>query len=135
MVRRRRADPMRFLFELAVFGVIASIAFAVVFGLTWAVGSPFGLDGKRAALFAAVFLCFVVGGGGGGRRGPRRGPRVGVGGRGPPRARGGVGGGVRPPPPPPRPTNHALACAGRTRPAQTSLALVEAARGHAPVAM
>jgi hypothetical protein len=49
---------MRFLFELAVFGVIASIAFGVVFGFTWAVGSPFGLDAGRAALSAGVFLCF-----------------------------------------------------------------------------
>ncbi|OWK45767.1 hypothetical protein [Fimbriiglobus ruber] len=49
---------MRFLFELAVFGVIAGVAFAVVFSLTWAVGSPFGLESKRAALFAGVFLCF-----------------------------------------------------------------------------
>jgi hypothetical protein len=49
---------MRFLFELTVFGVIATIAFAIVFSITWAVGSPFGLDGRRATLFAVVFLCF-----------------------------------------------------------------------------
>jgi hypothetical protein len=48
---------VRFLFELAVFGVIAGIAFAVVFGLTWAVGSPFGLDRGRAGVLAVVFLC------------------------------------------------------------------------------
>jgi hypothetical protein len=49
---------MRFLFELAVFGAIAGVAFAIVFATTWAIGSPFGLDGGRAALLAGVFLCF-----------------------------------------------------------------------------
>lgn len=55
---RLESSPMRFLFELAVFGVIASVAFAIVFGVTWAVGSPLGLEGRQAALFAAVFLYF-----------------------------------------------------------------------------
>jgi hypothetical protein len=49
---------MRFLFELAVFAVLAGIAFCIVFGITWAVGSPFGLDAGRAGLLALLVLCF-----------------------------------------------------------------------------
>jgi hypothetical protein len=49
---------MRFLHELAVFTAILCIAFAIVFVVAWAVGSPLGLDGRRAALLAGVFLCF-----------------------------------------------------------------------------
>jgi hypothetical protein len=47
---------MAFLLELGVFGVIASLAFAVIFALTWAVGSPFGLAGRHAAWLAVAFL-------------------------------------------------------------------------------
>jgi hypothetical protein len=49
---------MRYLFELAVFGTLAGIAFGVLFGVTWVAGLPFGLDPWQAALFAAVILCF-----------------------------------------------------------------------------
>ena len=49
---------MRYLRELAVFGAWASAAFLILFCLAWAVGSPFGLDARRAAWLAVVFLSF-----------------------------------------------------------------------------
>lgn len=49
---------MRFLFELGVFGVIAGIAFVMVFGVTLALGSPLGLDVRGAALLAGLILVF-----------------------------------------------------------------------------
>jgi hypothetical protein len=49
---------MRFLQELAVFGVMAAVAFAIVFAVAWAVGTPFGLEPNGAAILAALVLCF-----------------------------------------------------------------------------
>jgi hypothetical protein len=51
---------MAFLFELGVFGVIAGLAFAVVFPHAWAVGSPFGQGGWHAAWLAAVLLSICL---------------------------------------------------------------------------
>ena len=49
---------MRFLYELAVFGAMAAVAFGIVFAVAWAVGSPFGLEPTGAAMLAALALCF-----------------------------------------------------------------------------
>jgi hypothetical protein len=49
---------MRFLHELAVFGAMAAVAFAIVFAVAWTVGSPFGLEPTGAAILAALVLCF-----------------------------------------------------------------------------
>lgn len=48
---------MQFLFEIAVFLVIGSVAFGIVFGITDVVGSQFGLTSDVA--FAFAFICLV----------------------------------------------------------------------------
>lgn len=48
---------MRFLSELAVFAVIAGVAFAIVFGIAWAVGSRFGLGTVARQPYLPGWFC------------------------------------------------------------------------------
>ena len=49
---------MRFLFELFVFAVIATVVFGVVFGVVWALGFQFGLRSSHAAIFGLLAVVF-----------------------------------------------------------------------------
>jgi hypothetical protein len=53
-----RANAVRFLIELTLHSVFVAMASAFVFGVIWALGSPFGLQPRGAALFVLVLIGF-----------------------------------------------------------------------------
>jgi len=49
---------MQFLFEIAIFLLIGSVAFGIVFGITSVVGSQFGFSSDLAFVFAFIIFAF-----------------------------------------------------------------------------